>query len=71
MAQSTIDQDIERIEAQLAKVRTHIDRAEKYAEIEEGGQRGGNRTKFTDINKLYKREEVLELRLDILYRSQA
>ena len=66
MAQSTIDDDITRIQTQLDALRVKIGKQEALNEVEEGR---GFRTSFTDIDKLYKREEILQTRLDTLYRA--
>jgi len=69
MAQSTVQEDITRLQTQLDAVRTDIAKIQKYKEVEEGGNGGKHRTQYTNINDLYRREEILQTRLDALYRS--
>lgn len=71
MAQSTIAEDITRLEAELANLRSRITNQEHLREQEEGGNSSKFRTSFTDVNTLYKRESTLQRRLDVLYRSQS
>jgi len=66
MAQSTIDEDITRLQTELSALRVKIGKQEALDEIEEGR---GFRTSFTNIDSLYKREEKLQTRLDALYRA--
>ena len=70
MAQSTIADDILRLETELANLREKIGKQEELKELEEGGT-GKFRTEFANIDSLYRREEKLQTRLDALYRSQA
>ena len=69
MAQSTIAEDIARLEIELANLRTKISAQEALDELEEGGAGSRFRTSFANIDSLYKREEKLQLRLDALYRA--
>jgi len=67
MARTTIDEDITRLEEELSALRVKISNQEALREMEEGGQGSSHRTIFTDIDKLYKRENILEAKLEILY----
>lgn len=69
MAQSTIAEDIARLQTELDNLRTKISNQEAINELEEGGAGSRFRTKFVNIDSLYKREEKLQLRLDALYRA--
>jgi len=69
MAQSTIAEDITRLEGELASLREKIKAQEELDELEEGGSGSRFRTSYTDIDKLYKREIRLQTRLDTLCRS--
>ena len=69
MAQPTIAEDIAKKEAQLAKIQTIISEQEGTNELEEGGAGDRFRMKNEDIDKLYKREEKLQTKLNVLYRS--
>ena len=71
MAQSTIAEDITRLEAELASLRVKIGKQEALDELEEGGAGSRFRTSFANIDTLYKREIKLQTRLDALYRSQS
>ena len=71
MAQSTTAEDITRLEAELAALRTKITTQESLREVEEGGGNARFRTEFTPIDNLYKREAQLQTKLDTLYRGQA
>jgi len=71
MAQSTIAEDITRLEAELVSLRTKIGKQESLDELEEGGGNSRFRTSLANITELYRREEKLQTRLDSLYRSQS
>ncbi len=71
MAQSTIAEDITRLEAELTSLRVKIGKQEALDELEEGGAGSRFRTSFANIAELYRREEKLQTRLDSLYRSQS
>lgn len=70
MAQSTIDDDIARIEAELTNLRVKIGLQEALREQEEGGAGSRFRTQYTIIDVLYTREERLQTKLDTLYASK-
>lgn len=71
MAQSTIDEDIARLEGQLAAIRATISQQESFRAVEEGSAQGRFRSEFTDITKLYDRERDLSNRLTLLYSYQS
>jgi len=71
MAQSTTAEDITRLEAELAALRTKIGNQESLRAVEEGGGNARFSTEFTPIDSLYRREATLQTRLDTLYRGVA
>lgn len=71
MAQSTIAEDITRLEEELSRVRTKISASEQFRALEEGSASGRFRTDFVDISKLFDRESVIVARLNTLYNYQA
>ena len=71
MARSTIDEDISRLEIELAALRSKISYQEALREVEEGGAGSRFRTSFTGATALYDRERTLESRLETLYNYKA
>ena len=61
--------DIARLEVELANLRTKIGNQEELRSLEEGGANSKFRTDFADNESLYKRETILQTRLDTLYRA--
>jgi len=71
MAQSTIAEDIADLETRIQLLDDTIKEQQELQEIEEGGGNARFRASYTDINKLYKRRDVLNTRLQTLYRGSA
>jgi len=67
LAQSTIDEDILRIENELTALRAKISEQEAVKEMEEGGAGSRFRTAFTGAEVLYARERELAAKLNLLY----
>lgn len=70
MAQLTIEEDITDLEARIELLDTEIKEHQHIKELEEGGGNSRFRTDFGDIGKIYNRRDILNSRLQTLYRSQ-
>jgi len=69
MAQKTIAEEIADLEARITLLDKKITEHQMLSELEEGGNGSKFRTRFTNIEKIYSRRDVLNTRLQVLYRS--
>lgn len=71
MASTEITDEIARLEARLASLRSKIEAQEAVKEMEEGGGGTRFRTQFTPIEVLYAQEDELQTKLQTLKRYVA
>lgn len=69
MARSTTSEQIAALEAELASLKTQIEKQQHLQEVEEGGAGSRFRTVFTKSEKLFARRKEIENQLAILYNG--
>ena len=70
MARQTTEEEIASLETKIQLVDDKIKEQQHLDELEEGGAGSGFKASFTTIDKLYTRRDVLNTRLQTLYRGQ-
>ena len=69
MAQNSIAEEIADLESKVSLLDKKIEEHQSLSELEEGGGQSRFRTRFTNVEKLYQRRDILNTRLQTLYRG--
>ena len=69
MAQNTISEEIADLETKISLLDDKIEEQQHLSELEEGGAGSRFRAEYTDTSKLHNRRDVLNTRLQTLYRG--
>lgn len=70
MSGHLVDEEIASLKTKIQLIDDKIAEQQHLDELEEGGAGSRFRTSFTSINQLYERRDILNTRLQTLYRGQ-